>query len=152
MGASPQADLPGNFYVQKLGSYAAVASGGAGSLQLDSAFVAPAAIKILSAWRFVNAAEATVGTATSSASYRRMNLVNLGTAADGAALSGTTIMASLNATVSAAASSTRAFATTANNTAPAGAVIAASHLTVGAATADGTDMAAGFIEVAYQLL
>lgn len=147
MGDSFLADIPGNFFIQKLGSYAAVASGGAGSLQLDSAFVAPADIKIVSAWRFVNAAEVTVGTATSSASYRRMNLLNGGTAG-----SGTVIMASLNATASASATTARAFVTTANNTAPAGAIIYASHLTVGAATADGTDMAAGFVQIAFELL
>lgn len=147
MGQSALADIPGNFFIARLGSYASVASGGANALQLDSAFVAPAAIKIVSAWRFVQAAEVTVGTATSSASYRRMNLINGGTAG-----SGTVIMASINATASAGATTTRAFATTANNTAPAGAILLASHLTVGAATADGTDMAAGFVEIAYELL
>lgn len=148
MGKSFLADIPGNFFVARLGSTAAVASNGAGAILPDCAFVAPANIKLLSAWRMnISASDVTVGTATSSASYRRTNILNAGTAG-----SGTTIMASLNATASAASLTTRAFATTANNTAPAGAILLASHLTVGAATADGTDMAAGHHLIAYELL
>lgn len=146
MGQSYLADIPNNHFHARLGSYAAVASGGAGSLQLDSIFIAPANLKLLSAWRVVNANEVTAGTAVSSASYRRFQLCN-----GGASGTATTIMASLNATASAAASTTRAFAV-ATVTAAAGDIIYGSHLTVGAATADGTDMAAGFIQLAYQLL
>ncbi len=148
MGKSFLADIPGNFFVQKIGSVAAAASNGAGAIPADVAFVAPANIKLLSAWRLnQTASDVTAGTAISSASYRRMNLLNGGTAG-----TGTTIMASLNATASAASLTTRAFATTANNTATQGAILYASHLTVGAATADGTDLAASLIFIAYELL
>ena len=142
------ADIPGNFFTAKLGSIAAAASNGAGAVAVDMMFVAPANIKLLSAWRInQSAADVTAGTAVSSASYRRMTILNGGVAG-----TGTVIMASLNATASAAASGTRAFATTANNTATQGAVIWASHLTVGAATADGTDMAANIVQILYELL
>ena len=148
MGKSFLADIPDNFFVAHLGSVAAVASNGAGAIIETAKFVAPANLLILSAWRCnISASDVTVGTATSSASYRRVNILNGGTAG-----SGTTIMASLNATASAASITTRAFATTANNTCTAGAIIYASHLTVGAATADGTDMAASTLHFAYRLL
>lgn len=135
-------------HVARLGSVAAVASNGAGAIVENMAFIAPADIKIVSAWRMnISASDVTVGTATSSASYRRMNLI-ANTAATG---SGTTIVASLNATASAASLVTRAFATVAA-TVPAGAIVLASHLTVGANTADGTDMAANIVEIAYELV
>lgn len=110
--------------------------------------MAPAPLKILSVWNQNGAiAEATQGTATTSASYRRTNLVNGST--DG---SGTTIMASLNQTASQATYSTRAFSLTSNVTAAAGEIIFASTLTVGAATADGTTQEAGNVFVSYSLL
>src|SRR3972149_650420 len=97
MGRNYLADIPGNFFVAHLGSSAAIASGGAnGRLSMD--FVAPANLKVLSVWKVgLGAAEVTVGTATSSASYRRTRLLNGGTAGTAAA-----IMASLNATAPAA--------------------------------------------------
>ena len=148
MGKSFQADIPGNLAVARLGSVASVASNGAGAIVEDMKFVAPADLKILSAWRVnISASDVTVGTATSSASYRRTNLVN-----GGAAGAGTVIMASNNATASAASLTTRAFVTTANNTMAAGAILLASHLTVGANTADGTDLAASVVEIVYELL
>lgn len=148
MGKSALADIPGNFFTTRLGTAAAIASNGANGLLANMFFVAPANLKLLSAWRYVQAAnEVTVGTATSSASYRRVNILN-----GGASGTGTVIMASLNATASAASLSTRAFVTTTNNTASAGEIIYVSQLTVGAATADGTDAAAGGITIAYELL
>ena len=135
--------------VARLGTSAAVASDGSDAILPNTMFVAPAQMRILSAWRMnISASDVTKGTATSSASYRRLNLI-ANTAATG---SGTTIVASLNATASAASLVTRAFATVANLTIPAGAIILASHLSVGAATGDGTDMAANIIEFAYDLV
>ena len=58
-------------------------------------------------------------------------------------------MASLNATASLASLATRAFTTVAS-TILAGGIVLASHLTVGADTADGTDMAARKFFVAFQ--
>jgi len=135
-------------HVVRLGSSAAVASNGAGAILADVMFVAPASIKVLSAWRLnQTASDVTKGTATTSASYRRVNLI-ANTAAAG---SGTTIVASQNATASAASLVSRAFAAVAALTIPAGGIVLASHLTVGAETADGTDMAASLFEMAYEL-
>lgn len=147
MGKSILADIPGNFFVARLGSVAAIASGGANA-RLQNCFVAPADLKVLSAWKVNLAAdEVTVGTATSSASYRRHTVVNGGTAG-----TGTAIIASINATASAASLGSRAFTLTTNNTVTSGGIIYGSQLTVGAATADGTDAAACEIQIAYELL
>ena len=127
---------------------AAVASNGAGALITGQVFVAPADCKIVSAWRMNHSAsDVTKGTATSSASYRRMTLV-ANTAAAG---TGTHIVASLNATASAASWGTRAFTCIAS-TIPAGGIVRISHLTVGADTADGTDMAANTVAAIFELL
>ncbi len=133
--------------VAVVGTSAAVASNGAGAV-LGGAFIAPAALKIVSAWRTNHAlSDVTKGTATTSASYRRFTLMT-DTAATG---SGTDIIASLNATASAALHVQRAFTTIAS-TVLAGGMVLASHLTVGAATADGTDMDACDITIAYELV
>ena len=126
---------------------AAVASNGAGAI-LSGAFIAPTALKIVSAWRTNHTAkDVTKGTATTSASYRRVTLIT-DTAAVG---SGTDIIASLNATASADTHVQRAFTTIAS-TVLAGGMVLASHLTVGAETGDGTDMAACDITIAYELV
>ena len=151
MGKSILADIPGNFFVARLGSVAAIASDGANA-RLQNCFVAPANLKVLSAWKVNLAAdEVTVGTATSSASYRRHQIINGGSAGT---LSATAsyMIASLLATSSVASLGSRAFTTTANNTVSAGELIYANQLTVGAATADGTDAAACEIQIAYELL
>ena len=135
-------------HVQKLGSTAAVASNGGDALLADPAFIAPAALKIVSAWRLPHtASEVTKGTLTTSASYRRMTLIT-NTAGAG---SGTNIVASLNATASVASRVSRAFAIAAS-TVPVGAIVLCSHLTIGAATGDGTDMAASDMFIAYELV
>ena len=135
----------GQAVVARIGTNAAVASNGAGAILSDIKFVAPYNMRIVSAWAAnISASDVTVGTATSSASYRRVTLVT-NTAGTG---SGTDIVASLNATASLASNFTRAFTTVAS-TIPAGALLLASHLTVGAETADGTDMAARIYEIAY---
>ena len=129
-----------------LGSTAAVASNGAGAILRDSMFVAPADLKIVAAYRInQTASDVTVGTSISSASYRRVILI-CNTAGTG---SGTDIVASLNATASAASLGSRSFTTVAS-TVPAGSIIAISHLTVGAETADGTDMAASVFLMHYE--
>lgn len=148
MGRSFLADIPGNFFVAQLGSTAAIASNGGDAILTAAAFVAPANVKILSAWKVaLGGTEVTKGTATTSASYRRTNLIN-----GGASGTGTTIMASLNNTASGAQYGSKAFATTASNTMSAGEIALISHLSVGAATADGTDMAQSTFYAAYQLL
>lgn len=134
--------------IARVGTVAAVASNGAGALIAGQVFIAPAAMKIVSAWAMnISASDVTKGTATTSASYRRMTLV-CNTAAAG---TGTHVMASLNATASAASWDTRAFTVVAS-TIPAGGVVQISHLTVGAETGDGTDMAARAVHIAYELV
>ncbi len=131
----------------KLGELAAIASNGADAI-IGQGFIAPASLKIISAWRMNHSlSDVTKGTATTSASYRRMTLIT-NTAGAG---TGTNLIASLNATASAAAHVTRAFELIAS-TVPAGAIILASHLSVGAATADGTDMAACDVFIEYELV
>lgn len=136
----------GDTNVARIGTVAAVASNGAGALVSDIQWVAPFDCRIVSAWAAnISASDVTKGTATTSASYRRFQLIT-NTAGTG---SGTDIVASLNATASAASLATRAFATVAS-TIPAGAIVIGSHLTVGAETGDGTDMAARIFQIAYQ--
>lgn len=131
--------------VARIGTNAAVASNGAGAILSDIQWVAPYDCRIISAWAVnISASDVTKGTATTSASYRRVNLVT-NTAGTG---SGTDIVCSLNATASLASLATRAFTTVAS-TIPAGAIVLASHLTVGAETGDGTDMAARIYHIAY---
>jgi hypothetical protein len=148
MGQSFLADIPGNFFLANLGTVAAIASNGANARPNPVGFVAPGNLRLLSVWKHnLSASEVTVGTATSSASYRRHRILNGGSAG-----SATTIMASLNATASAPASGARSFSVDTTVTAAAGDVIYYDQLTVGAATADGTDAAACGILAAYQLI
>lgn len=135
-------------HVARIGTVAALASNGADALLLDTMFVAPFDLTVNAVSRTAQATAVTVGTATSSASYRRFNLVNLGSAG-----TGTTVIASQNNTASNAATAlTGAFALTTNNTVSAGEIIACSHLSVGAATANGTDAAAGNFILSYSRL
>lgn len=148
MGQSFLADIPGNHFVANLGTVAAIASNGANAKLGAVGFVAPANLRILSAWKHnLSAAEVTAATSISSASYRRHVIGNGGSAG-----TATTILASLNATSSAAASGSRAFTVDSTLTVAAGEIIHYSQLTVGAATADGTDAAACGLQIAYQLI
>jgi hypothetical protein len=134
--------------IVRLGTAAAAASDGGAAIVADMMFVAPADLKIVSAWRMnLTASDVAAGTAVTSASYRRMTLIT-NTAGTG---SGTNIVASLNATASAASLVTRSFTTVAS-TVPANAILLCSHVTVGADTANGTDMAANVVTIAYELV
>lgn len=141
------ADAIGNHYEAHLGSTAAIASGGANG-RLVNGFVAPGNLRILAAWRHnLGADEVTAGTAVSSASYRRLMLRNGGSAG-----TATVILASSNAQTSAASLGSRGFSLVATPTASQGDILYFDHLTVGAATANGTDMASGILQVSYQLI
>jgi hypothetical protein len=137
--------------IVRLGSASAVASDGGAAILADMAFVAPADLKIVSAWRMnLTATDVSAGTgptAVTTATYRRMQLIT-NTAGTG---SGANIVASLNATASAASKVTRSFDIVAS-TVPANAIVLCSHLTVGDNTANGTDMAANIVEIAYELV
>lgn len=148
MGQSFLADIPGNHFVAQLGTVAAIASNGANAKPAALGFVAPANLRILSAWKHnLSANEVTAGTAISSASYRAHYIGNGGSAG-----TATARLATLLATASAAASGARAFSVDSTLTVAAGEIIHYSQATVGAATADGTDAAACAIQIAYQLL
>lgn len=151
MGQSPLADIPGNYFVAKLGSSAAIASNGANARLADIGFVAPGNMRLLSAWKHNLAAdEVTAGTAISSASYRRFQIRNGGSA--GTSTATANILASLNATASQGSLGGRSFTVDSTITVAAGEILYGSHLTVGAATADGTDAAAALWQIAYQLI
>jgi len=147
MGSTFQADIPGNKHVAVIGTSAAVASNGADARLAGPIMIAHQNLKVLSLEKQCHAAEVTKGTATTSASYRRSILYNGGSSG-----TGTVNVASANATASVAAQGTRAFATTATNTVADGEVLYVSHLSVGAATANGTDMAAATYVLSYELL
>jgi hypothetical protein len=113
-------------------------------------FVAYRDMKVKSVfWAPLNTAQATKGTATTSASYRRLEMYNGGTA--GTVTTSASRIASLNLTASLASSGFRAFDTV--NTAvtvAASSLIYFSHSTVGAATADGTELQAGTFIFTYE--
>lgn len=94
---------------------------------------------------------ATKGTATTSASYRRLTLVNGGTAG-----TGTTVLASLNNTASLGSFGTSGFTlagtAVASVSAASGEVIVLSHATVGTDQADATSLAAGVVWVTYETI
>lgn len=150
MGKSMFADQPALYGhgVINLGTVAAIASNGANARPGAVGFVAHHDMRLLSVWKHnLSAAEVTVGTATSSASYRRHMIRNGGSAG-----TATTIVASLNATASAASLGSRAFAVDSTLTISRGDVVYYDQITVGAATADGTDAAACGLTAAYQLI
>lgn len=106
-------------------------------------FIPPRDGRVKSAfWTPLNTAQATKGTATTSASYRRLEMYNGGTA--GTITTSASRIASLNITSSIASSGYRAFQTVDSTiTFAASSLLYFSHTTVGAATADGTELQAG---------
>lgn len=138
MGTTFQADIPENRFRMDY-QHASVASDGA-----DARYAilrAPANLKITGAYWVPTGADQTADTA----SYRRLCVVNGGTAG-----TSTTIVASLNLTASKASFSLNAMSGTA--TVASGELIVFSHLTVGGAKDDETVLRAGMVQVEYQLL
>lgn len=136
-------DIPGNFFAVRTGTLSAVASDAAAARLVDAVFVAPANIKVVSAWRVIDANEATAATD----SYRTLIMFNGGTSGTGTVGLGTS-----NSTVSKAAYASVGFTLAANPTVTQGGVIWFSHSTVGTDNNDGTAMAASHIQIAYELL
>jgi len=110
-------------------------------------FIAPNDLSIQRVWYQPWADQATQGTATTSATYRRFQLCNGGTAG-----TSTTVIASVNITASIASRGSKAFSTTASNTASAGEILFFSALTVGGNNDDGTILQSGVLQVEYELL
>ena len=146
MGKTFLADIPGNLF-QNVFTAASVASDGANAVVASAAFYAPNDIKLTRAWFVPWANQATVGTATTSATYKRLTICNGGTSG-----TGTTLMASCNLTASVASRGSKAFSTTASNTMSSGEMLYFSQLTVGGTDDDGTILQSGVLQIEYQLL
>jgi len=146
MGKTYLADVPGNYFHINF-TNASVASNGGNAVIASAAMVAPNDMKVTNAWFIPWADQSTKGTATTSATYKRITLVNGGTSG-----TGTAIMASCNLTASVASRGSKAFSTTASNTMSAGEMFYFSALTVGGTSNDGTTLQSGVLQVEYQLL
>jgi len=146
MGKTALADVIGNAFQANF-TNAGVASNAANAVVASAAFVAPNDIKVKQAWYIPWANACTKGTATTSATYKRVTLVNGGTSG-----TGTTLIASCNITASIASRGSKAFATTASNTASGGEMLYFSALTVGGTSDDGTELKTGILQIEYELL
>ena len=121
---------------------ASVASNGAAA-SARVAFRAPQAIRITHAWwQPDTVAQAT---ASATASYRRLSLIN-----GGQGLAGTTVLGSLNLTASLQSLATRAFTLASTPTLAAGDTLIFSHATVGGDQSEGTVLRAGTLFVGYR--
>lgn len=147
MGKDFLADIPGNHFEMPPVQSASVASNGAAGMEGFGMWRAPANGQLLRAHRIVLANEATVGTATTSASYRRHRIINAGSAG-----TGTTIIASLNQTVSQASRTSRAYTLESSPSFSAGELLLFDQTTVGGNNDDGTVVAASLINIHYELL
>jgi len=126
-------------------SYASVASNGAGAAIRAIGvgnWRAPQNITIVDAWMEHTGAD---GGAQNSASYRRLTLIDAGSAG-----AGTTVLGTLNLTSSQASNTTRAFTMVDRNSVSKGNIVAFSHATVGGAHSDGTVLVAGQIHYTYR--
>ncbi len=136
-------DIPGGSpsIVPEL-TVASVASNGAGA-SARLAFRAPQAVRITHAWwQPDTVAQAT---ASASASYRRLSLIN-----GGQGLAGTTVLGSLNLSTSLQSLATRAFTLASTPTLAAGDTLIFSHASVGGDNAEGTVLRAGTLFVGYR--
>jgi hypothetical protein len=147
MGKDALADISSNHFQMPAVQTTSVASNGANALEGFGLWVAPANGKLRSAYRVVYANEATVGTATTSASYRRHRIINGGSAG-----SGTTIIASLNQTVSQASRTSRAYTLESTPSFSAGDILLFDQITVGGNNDDATVVAVSSVNVEYELL
>jgi len=147
MGKTALADIIGNSFCKNF-TVASVASDGAGAVVASAAFLAANSLKVKSAWYIPWADAATVGTATTSATYRRLTLRNGGTSG-----TSTTIVASANLVASVASRGSKGFTTTANNTLSSGQMLYFSQETIGGADDDdGTVLQAGVLQIEYELI
>jgi len=149
MGKIFQADIPGNFN-HAIFTNASVASNGSDAVIASHGFRAPSDIKVKAVYYQPWANAATKGTATTSATYKRINLYNGGST--GTATATTGLIASCNITASIASRGSKAFSTTSNNTASAGEILYFSALTVGGTSDDGTTLQSGVLQIDYELI
>lgn len=145
MASTALGDIPGNRFTIPCMTHASFASGGANA-RVGQAGPFPFPIRVRSAYWTATGAD---NTASSSVSYRRLTLVNGGTAG-----TGTVVAASLNLTATQASLLPRAMTIGAVGVATlaAGEVLVASQATVGGADANGTVLAAGQFAIDYEIL
>jgi hypothetical protein len=137
-------DIPGNFFTNRIGSVAAVASNGAAAILTDPSFIAPDNIKVLSVWRIIaGTIDNSVGGA---ASYRRLAMVA------GTATTATRGIASADTTASLAAWSNQKFTMAGTPTLSKGETLYISHSTVGGDLNGGTILAQQRFQLSYELL
>jgi len=146
MGKTFQADISDAWY-HAIFTNASVASNSANAVVASAGFICPDNLQVNRVWYQPWTDASVVGTATTSATYKRINLYNGATSG-----TGTTIMASCNITASIASRGSKAFATTASNTASGGEILYFSALTVGGTNDDGTILRAGVLQIEYELL
>lgn len=138
-------DIPGNRLTHPiLNTHASVASGGANALLGPQFGPFPFNIRVRNVWWTPTGGDTS---ATKSATYRRLTLINGGTAG-----AGTTIIASLNqsATVASLVPASLTVDTTA--TVASGNVLNFSQATVGGTDANGTVLLAGQFAISYEVI
>lgn len=99
-------------------------------------------------WMPLDQSQATVGSASASASYRRLSIFNGGSA--GTVTATASRIASLNLTASLASFGSRAFAVDTTVTAASGSIIYFSQETISTYSNDATILAAGMVHVVYE--
>ena len=99
-------------------------------------------------WMPLDQTQATIGSASASASYRRLSIYNGGTA--GSVTATASRIASLNLTASVASFQSRAFAVDTTVTAASGSIIYFSQETISTTSNDATVLAAGMVHVIYE--
>lgn len=132
-------------------THASVASNGANARLGQFTVLDPNGIRIRSAvWMPTGADQATHGTASTSASYRRLEIYNGATS--GTVTATASRIGSLNLTASLASLGTRGFTIDTTVTVASGQVVYFSQSTVGGTDNDGTILAAGALNLSYEML
>lgn len=135
-------DIPGARFLMGPVANASAASNGAGAL-IGAVGVAPHDMRVRAAYWQATGADQGANTA----SYRRLTVVNGGTAG-----TGTAIVASINLSASKASLVPNSMTVDTSVTIPAGAVLYASHATIGGDDATGTVLRAGAFILAYEVI
>ena len=144
MASTPLGDISGaRFHAPAVVQNATVASGGANALiGVAGPFEHP--IRVRGAYWIPTGG---ANSATQTATYRRLSVVNLGTGG-----AGTAVVASLNLTASLASLVGRALTVDTTATVAAGEVLAVSQATVGGTDANGTVLQAGSFALNYEVI
>jgi hypothetical protein len=147
MASTPQGDISNNrFFVPQAATFAAVASGGANArLGQIGPFSFP--VRLREAWYCPTGADQS---ATQSATYRRIDVINGGAA--GTVTASANRMGTLGLTATQASLGAASFAVDSTVTVPSGNVIYASQSTVGGTDANGTVLAAGQLALAFEVI